>query len=101
MRKGRAPVTVAPAPGGKRAGPTTGSQAGAAEPGGGGARRAKEGGARRGQRDEVVEQIVGVVGRDAPGERRARDAGSPAARDPELGFEVLVVQDERGVDIEP
>src|SRR5437773_11127502 len=53
------------------------------------------------KRDEVVEQVVGVVGGDPPGERRAGDARRLAAGDPHLGLEVRAVDDEREVQVQP
>src|SRR5712691_7527285 len=53
------------------------------------------------QRDEVVEEIVRVVGRDPPREGSPGHPRRLAARDPDLGLEVGSVDDEREVDVQP
>src|SRR5207247_2260581 len=52
------------------------------------------------ERDEVVEEIVRVVGGDPPRERGPWHPRRLAARDPDLGLEVSSVDDEREVDVQ-
>ena len=53
------------------------------------------------ERDEIVEQIVRVVGRDPPRERRPGHSRRLAPGDPDLGLQIRAVDDEREIDVEP
>ena len=53
------------------------------------------------ERDEVVEEIVRVIGRDPPCHWRPGDARSLATGDPELGLEVGSADDKREIDVQP
>src|SRR5712691_5208086 len=53
------------------------------------------------ERDEVVEEIIRVVGRDPPREGSPRHPRRLATRDPDLGLQVSTMDDGREVDVEP
>src|SRR4029077_18985522 len=53
------------------------------------------------ERDKVVEEVVGIIGGDAPRLRRARDAGNLRARNPGERLEILAVNDQGKIDVEP